>query len=349
MRWAHVAIIGLIAATLAGCGDHADPMARLRAQVRKNPDSVQARIALGDAYFENESYHDAFVQYSAAKELDSNSFEATLGLARANEALNDLDGAAERIKQALEIKPGDPNALALRGKLLLRTDRAERAAEVLSAALKADPENEEAHRYLPVAYLRSDQLPKAEEAAREAVKRLPDSVEAQMNLATALLAREKMDDAEQVLRKAIELAPSDPIPPLRLAELLVREGRKLEEAVELSDRSTELDPGQGEAEAVAALALRRQGRVEEAVRRLHGAAIAHPRNVRLWLMLASLYRELGDEEAAARAAGMAFRFAPRRRVRAREDEAADAVGGPAGRPPAADAAGGAEAPDGPGT
>jgi hypothetical protein len=41
--------------------------------------------------------------------------------------------------------------------------------------------------------------------------------------------------------------------------------------------------------------------------------------VRLWLMLASLYRETGEEDAAARAAAMAFRFAPRRRIRGADD------------------------------
>ncbi|MGI5816597.1 MAG: tetratricopeptide repeat protein [Armatimonadota bacterium] len=315
MRRARVAIIGLMIALLAGCGNDEDSVARLRAEVRKNPESVDAHLKLGEAYMEDESYHDAFIQYSSALDLDASSFEATFGLARAHEALNNIDGASTRVEEALRLRPGDADALALHGKLLLRANQPEEAAEALVKAVEADPGNEEAHRYLPAAYLRSNQLARAEDAARAAVEALPDSVHAHMNLASALLARDRPDETERVLRDAIALDPSDPVPPLRLAELLVQQDRNLDEAVELSERSGELAPGEGDPEAVAALALRKQGRHEEALTRLHSAAIANPRNVRLWLMLASLHRELGNEEAAGQAASMAFRFAPRRRLR----------------------------------
>jgi Flp pilus assembly protein TadD len=187
-----------------------------------------------------------------------------------------------------------------------------------------------------VAYLRSEQPQKAEAAARAAVERLPEDVDVRINLASALLVQEQPEKAEAVLRKAIELDPSDPAPPLRLAELLVREGRGYDEVMELTTRATELDPGQGEADAIAALALRKQGRNEEAVRRLHTAAMAHPRNVRLWLMLAAIYRDMGEQEASARAAGMAFRFAPRRRMRTGGDLAPEtgATDAPAEEAPA---------------
>jgi len=323
VRRAHVAVIIAVSVVLAGCGNEQDSVAQLRATVRKNPDAAEARINLGDAYMETEAYHDAFIQYFTALELAPNSFEAALGLARAHEQLNDVERAAELVAKALKIKADDPSALALQGKLLLRSDQTEEAADAFEETLERDPGNETAHRFLPVAYLRSDRLQEAQRAAEAGLEALPENVEAHMNLATVLLAQEDVDEAERVLRETIELDPADPVPPLRLAELLVREGTKLKEAVELADRSAELETGEGDAEAVAALALSKQGRSEEAIRRLHGAAMAHPRNVRLWLMLASLYRELGEEEAAARAAGMAFRFAPRRRVRRDPPEQGD--------------------------
>ena len=306
-------------AALTGCGSEQDPVAQMRVEVRKSPDSLKARLDLADAYVETEAYHDAFIQYSKAYQLDKTSFPAVLGLARAQERLNDVDGAVERVNEALEINPGAADALALKGKLLLREGRNKAAIETLEEALQGDPDAEDAHRFLPVAYLRTEQPAKAEQAARTAAEHLPDSVDVRINLASALLVQDKADEAEAVLRKAMELDPADPTPPLRLAELLVREGRGYDEVMQLTTRSTELDPGQGEADAVAALALRQQGRNDEAIRRLHSAAMAHPRNVRLWLMLSAIYRDMGEEEAAARAAGMAFRFAPRRRVRSLKD------------------------------
>lgn len=339
MRQARLLIVILIAAPLAsltGCGDRADSLARLRADVRRNPDSVEARVRLGEAYLESEAWHDAYIQFSDALRLDGASFDATLGLARAQEALNDIDDAAGLVERALAINPDSPEALALQGQLLLRTDRPEEAARVLEKAVAIQPDNETAHLHLPIAYLRTDARARAEEAARAAIEAMPESVETHMNLALVLIARDRPGEAETLLRAAMELDPGDPAPPFRLAELLVSEGRQLEEAITLADRAGELEPGRGDSDALAALALRKLGRDEEAVRRLHVAAMAHPRNVPLWLMLARTYRDMGEEEAAARAAGMAYRFAPRRRVRAgsADDDSGDAA--PQSTPPPPD-------------
>ncbi len=331
MRWGHAALICVTIAALAGCGSEQDPVAQLRAEVREDPTSVELRLQLGEAYLEEESYHDAFIQYSNALELDENSFEALLGLATVEERLNNLEGAIGHVNSALEMAPDSADALALKGKLMLRTDEPEKAADALAEAVALDPDNDAANRFLPVAYIRSDQRAEAEQAARAAVERMPDDVDVRINLATALMARGKSEESEATLREAMELDPADPAPPLRLAEILVHEGRGYDEVMQLTQRSLELDPGQGEADAVAALALRKQGRAEEAVRRLHAAATTHPRNVRLWLMLAAVYRDMGEDEAAARAAAMAFRFAPRRRIRpAAEGETAT---GPPPLPP----------------
>lgn len=336
MRWAQVAIICVTVATLAGCGSNEDPRVRLRAEVRENPGAVQARVRLADLYMEDEAYHDAYVQYSAAWELDNTSFEAALGLARAQEKLNNIDAARKQVERALEISPDSSDALTLKGKLLLRVEKPKEAIDALSQAIEAEPDHEEALRYLPVAYLRDDQPAKAVEIGRAAVEQMPDDIDMYVNLAAALIAHGQPGEAETVLRKTMEVAPGAAEPPLRLAELLVQEENNLKEVIELADRSAEIDAGEGEAEAVAALALRKLGRDEEALRRLHTAAMANPRNVRLWLMLSAVYRDLGEEEAAARAAGMAYRFAPRRRVRTQDTggtpaEVAPSEAAPAGQ------------------
>ena len=97
------------------------------------------------------------------------------------------------------------------------------------------------------------------------------------------------------------------------AEVLVRDGRDLEEAVELARQSGALDPAEGAPASLAAIALQKLERPEDALQTLHEAALNYPRNVRLWLMMATIYREQGDEERAARAAAIALQFAPRRR------------------------------------
>ncbi len=315
MRRAGFAIFIIIMVGLAGCGRSEDPTARLRAEVRRNPDSVEARVALGDACMESGAHHDAFVQYAAAAERDSQSFEAHYGLARAQEALADTEAAMKSVNQALALKQDAPDAVALKGALLLQSDQAAEAAVVLEEARAVAPDNEVVHTYLPAAYIALEDLGKAESAARDALKHMPGSPQAHLTLALVLVGREKPDEAEAVLRQGMEVAPEDPLLPLRLAELLAMQGKKLEEAVQLADRSVELERGDGSADLIAAMALRRLGREDGAISRLRDAATAHPRNPRLWMTLAAVHRAAGDEEEAARAAAMAFRVAPRRRVR----------------------------------
>jgi len=299
--------------SLVGCGEDSPSIAGLQAEVRRHPDSVEAVLALADAYADNQAHHDAYIQYSRARELEPASFEATLGVARASYDLRDYTRALSAVEEALALTPDAPEALNLHGKLLLATEKPERAAEQFERVLATDPDNREALTFLPLAYLRDERLEEAERAARQAVRRLPDDVEARVGLATVLVRRDKTLGAEEHLGRAVELDPDNPAPKLRLAELLVHEERRLQDALKLAEEAESLDPAEGRAAAVAAMALRKLGRDAEATLRLHDAAVAYPRNIQLWLMLASLYREMGDEEAAARAASMALRFAPRRR------------------------------------
>jgi tetratricopeptide (TPR) repeat protein len=318
MRW-HIALLAaLFTAGLFGCRNDASSLRQLQSAVRSDPGSVEARVALGDAYYEAGDLHDSFIQFSTAHSIAPDSYPVLYGLARAQEALGDSDAALERATEAVELNPEGVEALNLQARLLL-ADEPGRAAAILERALKFEPTNEEALKQLSIAYLRDERIEAANAAAKRAAESLPQSAEAQMNLALVKVAQNQSAEAERLLRKAMELEPSNAEAPLRLAELFVRDGRKLEEAVELADKSSQLDPGDGNPEALAAIALRRLDRNEEAVRRLHTAATAYPRNIRLWLMLSSAYGDLGDEEAAAQAATMAYRFAPRRAVRDRED------------------------------
>ncbi|MGD9498375.1 MAG: tetratricopeptide repeat protein, partial [Armatimonadota bacterium] len=188
-------------------------------------------------------------------------------------------------------------------------------------ALELEPDNEEALIGLPDAYIRAEELGAAEAAARKAVERLPQSPEAVLTLGLVLGVRGASQEAERVLRRAMELAPDDARPPFRLAELLVTEGRNLQEAVELADRSAEIDAAEGMPAALAAVALRKLGRDADALERLHTAALNYPRNTRLWLMMAAIYRDQGNERAAAEATSYALRFAPRRPTGQEADDA----------------------------
>lgn len=305
-------VAGCVCAGLLGCRQ-ADPLAQLEAQVRRNPDSLEGLVALGDAYMDAGMHHNAYIQYTRARTLAPSSADALMGLARANQALGNVTDGLEAASAAVELQPESAEALNLQADLLLQAGRPDDAAANYRDVLDAEPGNRDALIGLPTAYLAARTVAPAEEAARTAVRRLPDDMDALLMLAQSLVLQDESAEAETHLRRAIELAPDDARPPFRLAELLVRNGRDLEEAVDLAQRSGALDPADGVPASLAAVALQKLGRPQEGLEVLHEAALNYPRNIRLWLMMATMYRELGDEERAARAAAIALQFAPRRR------------------------------------
>ncbi len=311
------AIISLL--LIVGCAREVSEIDRLQAQVRRSPASVEARIALGKAYLAEGSLHNAFVELSKAAELDPTSFEALYHLTRVEFELEDFASSEHHVEQALEIRPGDADALTLRGQLYLTAGENEQAVKLFEQALKAQPGHQNALRLYTNALIRADRLQDAEEAAAEHVSRYPDDVEGYLNLGLTHALQEEWEQAEKHLRRAVEVAPEDHRPRYHLAEVLINEGKHLEEALELAEQADELGDTEGMASALSALALNRMGRQEEALQKLLLAARANPRNVRLWLLLAGAYRKAGDERRAAIAAAAAVQAAPRRKMETDEE------------------------------
>jgi len=310
---AHYALLlaAICASLLSGCGGKPSTLPGLEARVRSHPNSVQWRLALADAYYERKMVHDAFVQYNRAAELDNTSYEAALGLARVQYDLGDYNSAMKAVKRAVAIKADSAEALALQGNIYLEQKQYAKAVERLGKAVEIDPANADAWESLPIAHVRAEQLPQAAETARRAVKALPDSVAAHMNLGLVMALRKDLKGAEQQLRVARDLDPGDPEPPLRLAELLVEQYKKLKEAYELASESAAIDPRDGSAYGVAAIALHKMGQTNRAVLELKRRVQIHHQNLRLWLLLSTLAHRNGDVETARVAAAMAIRIAPR--------------------------------------
>lgn len=306
-------LLAIIAAVVAGmgCKEREATLAQLRAQVRRHPDSVESLVALGNAHLERQDYNDAYIAFKRAGDLDKQSYEAYYGLAQAYRHLGDPESAMESVKHALHLRPKQPEAYELQGQLYLMLAEPARATEVLERATEIKPDSKVALTHLALAYLTQGKLEKAEGAARRAVEVSPDEVEIRTNLALVYTRRKKYDEAEVQLRKATELDPDNAGCYLRLAEFLIAHDRKLSEARELAQKSMAMDRGDGTAAAVAAMALHRTGKSEEAVAELEEAAKTYRRNHRIWLRLARVYKDLGQEEAANRAALMAAQVGPR--------------------------------------
>jgi tetratricopeptide (TPR) repeat protein len=106
-----------------------------------NPNSAKLHILLADAYREGEHFAEAEGEYRKAIQISPRDFAARFGLATAFYQDFRIDQAADELKEALDLKPGDPDASYLMGGILVLRRQYDAAKPLLLVGLKGNPSN----------------------------------------------------------------------------------------------------------------------------------------------------------------------------------------------------------------
>jgi len=208
--------------------------------LRVNPTNARAWSDLGLLRFEAGDRAAARDHFRRALRLEPGLSRAAANLMALLEGDGELAGALAIGETALATRPDDPLLLSYRGRLLLRTGRADEARPLLDrvADLKDGPE-------LAV-----------------------DSWAVDRCLSRHMTG--DTDEAVDCLRDAAAARPGDPLPLSNLGMVLLDAGR-FEEAAEVLERAVALPGASPTAHRNLAMALYRLGRHEEALARLERA------------------------------------------------------------------------------
>ncbi len=150
------------------------------------PGEPALHIALGKNFFLGNFFGRAAAEFQRAIDLDTHSLPARLGLIQVQERLGNSDETLRVVEEALEMAPGHPEVLFLRGRLNYRRGNYPGAVEDLQASLRAAPGNAEAFFHLGLAHLKQDRFVQAAEQFRETIRVDPGHLGAQQNLGRAL-------------------------------------------------------------------------------------------------------------------------------------------------------------------
>jgi tetratricopeptide (TPR) repeat protein len=167
-------------------------------------------------------------------------------------------------RHAIECAPNEPFMLSSLGYALVLHDEVPEGLSLLDAAVRIPPPSAKTHFGLAMAYQR---LARADEAAAEyeAALALDDyDPEAHNNLAVILSGRRKYEEAKRHLLRAIEVKPNYAQSYVNLGVLSAVTGQYAD-AITYSQQALELDPLLISCHYTIALALRSQGRLDEAV------------------------------------------------------------------------------------
>jgi tetratricopeptide (TPR) repeat protein len=185
----------------------ASSIARLQAQIQRDPSNPQLHIELGLAYWETNDYARALSAFQRAVKTGPKVAEAHnwLGVALAGKA--DLPGAIAEFKQALALDPKYARAYTNLGSAEAKSGDLEAAVDAFQKALDLEPTNPSAHVNLGLALREKGDLDAALLHLRPVATANPSNAGLQYELGQTLRQSGDLPGAIAAFEKAITLEP----------------------------------------------------------------------------------------------------------------------------------------------
>jgi Tfp pilus assembly protein PilF len=237
---------------------------------------VATLTAAGKAYLDKSAPNDAFIVYRRAVAADPKSYDAQLGLAKACAEIGESTVGLDAAEAAAALEPKEAEPISVAGRISAGAWKLDEAERYFAEATKLGPAQAEAWRDLGRVRLRRLALGAGSLAdavtALEKARGLDDkNAETHALLAEAYVRVPRVKDATQEYTRAVALDSSNADYPRNLAWLLIAQGKGLQQARELAQKSDGLQRGDGDALVAAAVALLRQGEVDDAISELRDA------------------------------------------------------------------------------
>jgi tetratricopeptide (TPR) repeat protein len=266
--------------------------------------------------------------FREAVAIDPTEIRARVGLARIARAKFDYAGAIRLIEAVIRQHPGSADALVEYGLIYTAAEEPVRARPYFESALRLEPSNEAAIIGRAGVDLLLRDYKSAAANLRECLARSPQNGRARAMLARALLESNKAGDAAAEAQRALSLDPFD-VEALNTLAFVRATERKSDEVRALARRALSLDPlnvgarrllsqyidgrvGYEQKVAQAARkhydsgrALKREGRLQDAVGEFEAALRIEPRYYRALVALGDVWLREGDYERAATAVRLA--------------------------------------------
>ena len=276
-----------------------------------DPKDAEAYQLLGEVEEATQSWSKAFNAYKKASELAPQAVEPRLDLARfylvqyaalrarkeESAAANVLALATEQIGKALELEPGNLQALALQATIWSNSGDDDKAIAQLQQVLAKDSGVKEAAALLASLYDRRGRTQEAEEVLRRAIETSAEPVPLQLQLARFYRAHEDNAKAEAVLRKIIEAHPEELGYRVSLASLLATTGQ-LDKAEQVLRELIEKDPEETQRYLLLTEFLATHRGKDVAINELRQLIAQHPDMFDLQFALVRLYVSEGRKADA---------------------------------------------------
>ena len=270
---------------------------RLRARVRSEPGSHEARFALAEALHTARDYAAAEQAYREAIRLDRGHVPSHAGLARLLISLDRQDVAAEVIDAALASSAATAELHALRGAAAAEQGELGRAVNSYRSALSLDESHERGYFELAFTLERQGLSEAAIAALRSGLDQIPGSIGLRLKLAELLATTAAYDEASNELRVLLEADPTLSPAIVALARLQRQRGDHTN-ARRVVDTGLEIDPSSVDLAGELGILLLEEGKELEAIPHLERAIYRDPDLLDACEALGRAYEHTGDTARA---------------------------------------------------
>lgn len=235
---------------------------------------------------------------AAGLPLDRPENESALhALVEASIAAGQVEDALGVAVDARRAAPERACLRAVEGRVQLELGQYEAARTSFQTALEGDRGCAAAMAGLGSLAIRAGQLEQALEYLDRAVEVDPTRIDVKYRAAQVALALQRVEDAEQRLREVLRVDPGNAGAANDLAWILAEQGRDLDAALALAERSFRLAPSSRVYDTLAYVRLRR-GETSEAIELLEEGTRVHPEDPQLFYRLGAAYASAEKTEPA---------------------------------------------------
>jgi protein O-GlcNAc transferase len=186
-----------------------------------------------------------------------------------------LDEAEEVYKLILQIKPDEPDAMAMYGTLLSQKGLHDDGLHLIERALAIKPNQADFHANHGLVLFHAGQVDAAVNAYKRALQLGPNIANIHYNLGNALQARGELNEAIDEYHEAIRLKADDPNPYCNLGGALLKQER-VAEAIAAFEKALRIRPDYAEAMSNLGTALLRDKKMDQGIEWFAKAAALKP-------------------------------------------------------------------------
>jgi tetratricopeptide (TPR) repeat protein len=264
---------------------------------------VPVRVIFGSILTGTGQYEDAIVEFQKALQMDSSSFDAWLGLAKAYDALGQTEKAEASYRGAIDLQPNVWYGYNALGKCYYNASRYTDAEKMFKKVTQLLPDSARGYSNLSAIYLETGRSEEAVSAAQKSIEIHPSS-DGYWTLGMAYFMSRRFPESVTAYEKAVQI--SEPQHYSIWGNLgdaykfSIRPGDKekaqqaYQRAIELANEEMKINPRGADPLIMLAGFYAKVGKKQESLENLHQALERKPDNPHFLFLAGLVYNLLGQ-------------------------------------------------------